>query len=1287
VLTNAVYRLAGGATNQLLRHEVHSLPDAFNRPTRVTQLDGTYTERDFGCCGLTETTDREGVLTEYFYDAALRPTATRRLGITHTNVLDVAGRVVARQRLGSDGSTNLLWLGLYDTAGFLTRETNALGGVTAYAESSVDGHRVRTTTFPDGGTRVETHHRGGDLWRLTGTAVQGREYTGTATSADRDGLATEYLYCEARTETVLDAGGDSTGEFTTTYTDGRGFTFRQEDAYYNARLWYYANGTGQLTWERDADGVTTRHTYNAQGEREYSGLDVNSSGTLTTASTDRLMFTTSYCTNVSSVDYHYTVTQEFPTDNSATALTTRERWQTLDGLQTWDVSFGLTNRSVTTINRGTYTRTVTRHAPDNSYVVDVFVSGRPSTSTRYDSASVQLGKTTYTYDHHGRRATATDARNGATVFAYNLADQVTGVTTPAPGTGEGAQTTWTDYNASGRAWKITQPDGAVVTNEFFPTGQLKKTFGSRTYPVEYTYDPAGRMATMKTWRNFTGNSGTATTAWTYDLRGALTRKTYEDDSHVDYTHTDGGRLKTRVWARGITTTYEYDFEDGGLGRAAGDLKVVSYDDGVTPSVTYGYDRRGRQTGVVRDGMTTTRTLHDAGVLLNEAYSGGILDTLSRTNTYDSLLRRTQQQAKKGSTGIYTPQYTYDNASRLKTVVHSTTGVTYDYETNSPLVQKLTFKESSVTKLTTTKSYDRLNRLQGIVNAPATNAVPALAHAYQYNAANQRVRSTLADGSFWQYDYDALGQVKSGKRYWADGTPVAGQQFEYGFDDIGNRTTAKSGGDQNGANLRSQSYAVDDLNLYTSRGNHRYLEVQGAARPTSTVQVDGSTSGVLRQGEYFRKELGPLSGTGALWQSLSVSLSGGTNTGTKYLFLPPQTESYTHDADGNLTQDGRWDYTWDGENRLVQMKTRSGVAGPPRRLEFDYDAQGRRIRKRVYDALTGGTLLLTRHYLYDGWNLLVETDSGNNAKLYYLWGLDLSGSMEGAGGVGGLLRVRENLGGTNYAHYAVAHDGNGNVAGLLELSGGTWHANYEYGPFGETTRLSGPFARTNPFRFSTKFQDDESELLYYGYRYYNPGTGRWLNRDPIEERGGKNMLVFLSNSTTGSIDKLGLKCLPPEVLAAIAAATVAGKTGGEAGAAGGPLVAAVAAVGGVAGALIAADLSLASEISDINSENAKEAQRLAEEEQKLAERKAYHKICDESAPPNLDKCNLLMWRIIQQSRCIAARKEYIQKWNDTYPPHLSQVSERLRARDSLIKEYLKDPDCCKSCPWPASSLSP
>src|SRR6516162_5824054 len=67
-----------------------------------------------------------------------------------------------------------------------------------------------------------------------------------------------------------------------------------------------------------------------------------------------------------------------------------------------------------------------------------------------------------------------------------------------------------------------------------------------------------------------------------------------------------------------------------------------------------------------------------------------------------------------------------------------------------------------------------------------------------------------------------------------------------------------------------------------------------------------------------------------------------------------------------------------------------------------------------------------------------------------------------------------------------------VLHYTDASSGTNSATFEYGPFGEPLRASGPMAFLNPFRFSNKFQDDETGLLYYGYRSYNPSTGRWLN---------------------------------------------------------------------------------------------------------------------------------------------------------------------------------------------------
>lgn len=65
------------------------------------------------------------------------------------------------------------------------------------------------------------------------------------------------------------------------------------------------------------------------------------------------------------------------------------------------------------------------------------------------------------------------------------------------------------------------------------------------------------------------------------------------------------------------------------------------------------------------------------------------------------------------------------------------------------------------------------------------------------------------------------------------------------------------------------------------------------------------------------------------------------------------------------------------------------------------------------------------------------------------------------------------------------------------------------------------AEDNPYRFSTKYFDEGSELYYYGYRYYSSDLGRWINRDPIGRFGGVNLQLFALNSPVNNIDTLGL----------------------------------------------------------------------------------------------------------------------------------------------------------------------
>lgn len=134
-------------------------------------------------------------------------------------------------------------------------------------------------------------------------------------------------------------------------------------------------------------------------------------------------------------------------------------------------------------------------------------------------------------------------------------------------------------------------------------------------------------------------------------------------------------------------------------------------------------------------------------------------------------------------------------------------------------------------------------------------------------------------------------------------------------------------------------------------------------------------------------------------------------------------------------------------------------------------------------------------------------------------MDLSGSMQGAGGVGGLL-CESQISNSQISNHFPTYDGNGNVSEYLNSTGQVI-AHFEYDPFGNLTVDSENNAASFPYRFSTKPQDAATGLYYYTYRYYDPLTGRWPSRDPIEEEGGINLYGFIWNDGTNGVDYLGL----------------------------------------------------------------------------------------------------------------------------------------------------------------------
>jgi RHS repeat-associated protein len=269
-------------------------------------------------------------------------------------------------------------------------------------------------------------------------------------------------------------------------------------------------------------------------------------------------------------------------------------------------------------------------------------------------------------------------------------------------------------------------------------------------------------------------------------------------------------------------------------------------------------------------------------------------------------------------------------------------------------------------------------------------------------------------------------------------------------------------------------------------------------------------------------------------SATVNMSGGTVGQFKYAALasPATLSAYTTYylvSEEFINGDG-W-YSFDNElnttsaatidnmayantnnpNLFINGSHAGGCWGP---LSFRYE--------------TDWNLVSETRYLYDGMLPIQERDARNVPRVTYTRGLDLSSTLQGAGGIGGLLARTDHTSanfqpGSPNLQPASAYyhaDGSGNITALID-SRQIIAARYAYDPFGNLLAKSGPLADANVYRFSSKEYHAASGLSYYGYRYYDPNLQRWLNQDPIGELGGLNLYQSFFNSPGTFVDRNGL----------------------------------------------------------------------------------------------------------------------------------------------------------------------
>jgi len=673
---------------------------------------------------------------------------------------------------------------------------------------------------------------------------------------------------------------------------------------------------------------------------------------------------------------------------------------------------------------------------------------------------------TNTYDSLDRLSSRTRVGGGTDTFEYGprgLTNHVNGLGT----------NTWYAYDALGR--KTNEVSPGIATNRF-------------------TYSAAGDLVSLADGKG-------QVTAWAYDVYGRVTQKI--DDNEVvilEYEYDAEGRLTNRWSLAKGDTRFEYD--------AVGNVRDVDYP--VSTDLSFEYDALNRVTNMV-DAIGTTSYAYEEGQRASED-GPWALDTVS--SIYESGRLRSGLSVEAPNSSAWVQSYAYDGAKRLTNVTSAAGVFGYQYHSGmggvtaaSRLIQRLDLGNGAVI----TNAFDGAGRWTETVLRTGGGTLRNR-HAYGYNAANQRTAVTNDAGNGWAYAYDGLGQLTGAVGRESGGTTRLQEQFGYAYDAAGNLS-------QRTNNALVQSFSVNNLNQLSGGSRSGTLTVAGMTTPAATNVTINSLSATLYGDATFAREGFTITNGLNSFTAVAEDALGRTAAHTVSVNLPAS-PTFAYDDNGNLVSDGRRGFAYDDENQLASVTVTNAA-----QTKYAYDGRMRlRVRTEcVWQNSAWATNAVVR-YVYDGMLVVQERDGNNLPVATYTRGQDLSGSFEGAGGIGGLLARTDNgllLGsGSPLTHVCYHADGNGNVTALT--GGGEQIAGrYVYDPYGNLLGSQGPMAEANRYRFSSKEWHTNAALYYYGYRFYEPSLQRWLNRDPLTDLSPRATYRFALNSPLHWHDPFGL----------------------------------------------------------------------------------------------------------------------------------------------------------------------
>jgi RHS repeat-associated protein len=1092
------------------------------RPSTTTKTDGRGNpwRYDYDSHGyVTQMTAPDGAMTRYTYDAGTRMVESITDANSHTTryTYDSQGN---RTKLTLAAPFNYVTSFTYEPVfNMMTSMTDPKGRVTSFA---YDGHGNRVMeTDPLLQTRPWTYDNHGNV----------------LTETDKRGNTTTYHY---------DAGGNRDmmtappplGYITRMTYDVVGNLKTRTDSNNHTTMFDY-DGLNRLTTETDPAGNTTQTVYDGQGNRMQM-IDRNDHST------------------------------SFQYDHRQRLIRTTDAL----GQMTTETHDGNNNRTSMTDQNGHTTHF--EHDVQSRLTKTTDAEGNVSTM-EYDPAGnmtfgtdANLHRTRYTYDELNRRGTVTNARGDVTQFEYDMGGLGCGTCGATPGsslitkqTDGNGKVTYYKYDPLDRLTKVvrkegdtadvidpsdavtsysydpnnnrktlTEPNGNITADEFDVLNRRTREQNAAGDVTRFTYDGVDNLKTT------IAPNGNVTT----NVYDALDRVSQVDDSIGrvgSYTYDNVGNRLSQTDGNGNTTRYTYDVIDRAiivtdpLDRATitqydpvgNVLTVTDREDHITRNIyddinrrtsttdalgnvtRYEYDGVGNVSRITDANDQTTLYLYDSiNRVISETYADGIPN--ARTFAYDAvnLIRRTDQ---KNQTTVYTyndlyflltraypvgpaDNLTYDLSARMLTAERGGWMVTYAYDganrvtqttqNGKPLgyVYDIPGRTRTVTYpggRSITERMDFRNRLTAIDDA----ASPLPIVQYTYDLGNRVMTRSYRNLTVATYTYNANDWIKSLKHS-VGGNQLA--EFLYTFDNEGNK--------------RFEDKLHDTGHSEAYRYDATYRLIDYKVRPLR------DPANIVTQTSYMLDPVGN-------WTS---KITDGVTEVRMYSkaneLVRIDSVTLTNDDNGNLQQDAAYTYAYDEENRLISVTRNadSAIIG-----QYEYDAFGRRVKKIANPVGVPSTI----SYLHDDARIVEEQNANDATQATYVYGnyIDEELTMDRAGQ-------------TFYYHQnslwsvEALTDGSANVV-----------ERYAYGAYGAVTITDGAGKRLtnswgtpqsgkgNPYTFTGRQLDEETELYYYRARYDDSGKGRFLQRDPLGCLDGINLYEYVGGHPTRRLDSTGL----------------------------------------------------------------------------------------------------------------------------------------------------------------------